>query len=353
MAIKNTNFARVLSKEYVNTIPLYCTGYPEKEFIQNYLKLYDIKKVKIENLILDQQDYNIIQQMGFDAISLWNYRRGKGGYPLSDQLRVDGWGRIYKEEWYTWEGIFKDEEIIKQWNHLNFPPKEKLKELELFLKNVHDNLDIVLSLPGLFEKTWQSMGFKFFAKSLQSNINLIVKISNFFLEYVKKLVKILQSIGVRFFIVADDVGYKNREFIPKQIWKRLFFKSYQELIHMIHKENQKVILHSDGYISDMIDLFIELGFDAVQSLEPNSGVNIFKLFQKFENKICFIGNLDITLLSFGTPFQVKSYVKKLIKKAKEFRSPLIISPTQQINSKVNPKNVKIMIDTVKEFNSSI
>ena len=103
----------------------------------------------------------------------------------------------------------------------------------------------------------------------------------------------------------------------------------------------------------MIDLFIELGFDAVQSLEPNSGVNIFKLFQKFENKICFIGNLDITLLSFGTPFQVKSYVKKLIKKAKEFRSPLIISPTQQINSKVNPKNVKIMIDTVKEFNSSI
>ena len=348
MTIDKTDFARVLSKENINTIPLYCTGYPEQEFIQNYLTLYN-HNLKNDRFLLDQQDYNIIKQMGFDAISLWNFRRGKGGYLLSDQLKVDGWGRIYRGNWYTWEGVFKDEITIREWKHLTLPSEEKVKELQQFLRKVDRCLEFVLSLPGLFEKTWQSMGFKFFAKCLKSNINLIKSISNFFLDYVKKLITILQNVGVKFFIIADDIGYKKREFIPKKIWNLIFFESYKEIISMIHKKNQKVILHSDGYISNMVDLFIEVGFDAIQSLEPNSGVDIFTLFKKFGNKICFIGNLDISLLTFGTPLQVKTYVRKLIKKSREFSSPLIISPTQQINSKVNPKNIKSMIETTKKY----
>jgi len=84
-------------------------------------------------------------------------------------------------------------------------------------------------------------------------------------------------------------------------------------------------------------------------LESSAGVNIFSLFEKFTNRICFIGNLDISFLAYGTPIQIKKYVIKLLSKAKETTTPLIVSPTQQINTIIKPENIRVMIETVKNY----
>ncbi|MFX0142475.1 MAG: uroporphyrinogen decarboxylase family protein [Candidatus Hodarchaeota archaeon] len=344
-----TDFIKALSKEFTSRIPLYCTGYPELEFINQYVDQYNLKTNKVD-LILNNKNYSIIEQIGFDAISLWDFRRGEGGYKLDAERRVDGWGRIYKGDWYLWDGVFRNEKIIQNWKYLNLPPHENLNMLKGFLKRSNISLEYVFSLPGIFEKTWQSMSFNYFAKCLKrNNLNFIKDVAQFFTDYVKKLIKLLQATNAKIFLVADDFGYKNRTFISKELWKKLFYKSYSEIINLIHQKNQKVIIHSDGYISDMIGNFIDLGFDGVQSLEPNAGVDIFSLFKKFRNKICFIGNLDISLLSFGTPQEVKTYTIKLITKAKENNCSLVVSPSQQINKKCNPININTMIEMTKIF----
>ncbi|MFX1501212.1 MAG: uroporphyrinogen decarboxylase family protein [Promethearchaeota archaeon] len=342
-------FLKALSKEFTTKIPIYCTGYPELEFIDNYINQYNLKTEKVD-LILNNKNYNLIEQMGFDAISLWDFRRRKGSYKLDDNRRVDGWGRIYKGEWYMWDGVFKNEKTIQNWANLHLPSKKSLELLEDFLKHSKRNLDYVISLPGLFEKTWQSMGFYYFAKCLKKqNFDFLETIITFFSDYVKNLIKTLQKVGVKFFIIADDLGYKKRTFISKEIWQKLFYNKYKEITNIIHQRKQHIIIHSDGYISDMIGTFIELGFDAVQSLEPSAGVDIFNLFKRFQNQICFIGNLDMSLLSFGIPQQVKNYTSKLITKARKHNCSLIVSPTQQINTICKPKNINTMIETTKIF----
>jgi len=349
MVEENSIFLNVLSKNITDISPLYCTGYPEFEFIRNYVNAYGIKSEKDYNLILKDKDYSIIKNMGFDAISIWDFRRGiGGGYKLKNNKHVDSWGRIYKENWYQNDGVFKHDKILETWEHLTLPSKNDIELLKNFSKKIKPKLDPVLSLPGLFEKTWQSMGFVFFSKCLKfNNIELIKKIIQFFSDYLKKLINTLQDAGIGIFLVADDCGYKNRSFIPKDIWSLFFFKRYKEIIDIVHKKNQKIIIHSDGYISNLIDVFIDLGFDGVQSLEPSAGVDIFSLFKKYTNQICFIGNIDVSELIFGTPDQVKNYLKELIKKARKYNSLLIVSPTQQINAKVKPENIKAMIDTTK------
>ena len=343
-----SEFLKALSKETTARIPLYCTGYPELEFIDNFIKRYKLK-TNNTNLVLNNKNYGIIEHMGFDVISLWDFRRGAGGYNLDDQRRVDGWGRIYKDDWYLWDGIFKNEKILLEWEYLKLPPKDKILNLEKFLRRDKNKLDYVVSLPGLFEKTWQSMGFYYFAKSLKKNIEFVENVVSFFSNYIKKLISLLQNTGVKTLLVADDYGYKNRTFIPKDLWNHLYFKHYKEIIDIIHEKKIKIIIHSDGYISEMIKIFIDLGFDAVQSLEPNAGVNIFALFKKYQNNICFIGNVDISLLAFGTLQQVKDYVNSLISKANKYNCSLVVSPTQQINTKCKPENVNGMIETTKIF----
>ena len=344
-----SDFLKALSKEPTTQVPLYCTGYPELEFIDKYLDHYNLK-TDIIDLNLNNKNYNIIEQMGFNAISLWDFRRGEGGYTLDDERRVDGWGRIYKGEWYMWDGVFKNEKVLQDWEYLRLPSKEKCEKLKAFLRKKNSNLEHVFSLPGLFEKTWQSMGFKFFAKCLKKdNFKFIETIVKYFSDYIKKLIKLLQNKGVKIFLIADDYGYKNRTFIPKELWQKLFYKEYKDIVNFIHERRQKIIIHSDGYISNMIGTFIDLGFDAVQSLEPSAGVDIFNLFKKFKNQICFIGNLNMSLLSFGLPQQVKNYTTKLITKAKENNCSLAVSPSQQINTKCKPININTMIETTKIF----
>ncbi|MGB5912184.1 MAG: uroporphyrinogen decarboxylase family protein [Promethearchaeia archaeon] len=344
-----TDFVKTLKKEKPNSVPIYCPGYPELDFLKNFQDLYNIES-NPTNLILIEKNYAIIKKIGFDAISLWDFRRGKGGYRINKQVRVDGWGRIYKNDWYLWDGVFKDEKTIDNWEHLQLPSKESLRLLEKFLPKLKNELNIVLSLPGLFEKTWQSMGFIYFSKCLKkNNLSIIQKVVDFFSDYIKNLILTLKNIGVELFLIADDCGYKNNEFIPTIMWKKLFSENYYDIVNSIHNHNNLVILHSDGYISNLIDVFVEIGFDAIQSLEPSAGVNIFSLFEKFTNRICFIGNLDISFLAYGTPIQIKNYVIKLLSKAKETTTPLIVSPTQQINTNIKPENIRVMIETVKNY----
>jgi uroporphyrinogen decarboxylase len=353
MEILQNKFLDTLSKVKSEEIPLYCTGYPEIEFIKNYIGKFNLSS-KDRGLTLLRKNYGIIKQMGFDAISIWDFRRGAGGYELDDNKRVDGWGRIYKGEWYLWDGAFKNEKIIDRWDYLKLPDFENLKALEKFLEKSNAQFNAVLSLPGLFEKTWQSMGFIFFSKCLKQNkIDFIKYVIGFFKDYLIKLIKMLQDAGTTIFLIADDYGYKKRTFLPNKLWYKLFFDVYKEIISQIHKKKHKVIIHSDGYISEMIKFFIELGFDAVQSLEPSAGVNIKSLFKKYTNQICFIGNLDISLLIYGDFNDVKQYTLSLIKKANEYNSLLIVSPTQQINSNVSPENIRCMIETTKNYTKEI
>ena len=62
-----SDFFSILSKEPIDQIPLYCTGYPELAFIENYIKHYDFK-INQNNCILNDKNYDVIDQMGFDAI---------------------------------------------------------------------------------------------------------------------------------------------------------------------------------------------------------------------------------------------------------------------------------------------
>jgi hypothetical protein len=340
---------KVLSGELTSSIPLYCTGYPDSEFISRYKTQYPLTSNDNE-LYLNDLDYSLISSMGFDAISLWDFRRGKGGYKISDDIYVDGWGRKKgKDNWYLWDGIFKSKPIIDSWKHLNLPSRKNLENLSKFLHKAKNTIDLVLSLPGLFEKTWQSMGLVFFSKMLKKNRGFIEYVTDFFLNYLKKLISELLKTGIELFLIADDCGYKNRSFIPTSVWKQLFFGSYRKIVTLIHEGKGKILFHSDGYITDLIPIIIDLGFDGIQSLEPSAGVDIFQLFKQFSGKICYIGNLDMTLLSFGTQADVKVYVENLINVSRKFHAPLIISPTQQLDKSCKSENVKMMIDCTKKF----
>ena len=97
-------FLKALSKIHPVTVPVYCTRYPESAFVNKFISRYKLEtNSKIYTLF--GKDYHLIKLMIFYTISIWDYRRGKGAYELNSNLCVDGWGRIYKDKWYSWESV--------------------------------------------------------------------------------------------------------------------------------------------------------------------------------------------------------------------------------------------------------
>ncbi|MBY8982482.1 MAG: hypothetical protein KGD57_06020, partial [Candidatus Lokiarchaeota archaeon] len=106
MINENSDFIKSLMKIKTDNISVYCTGFPEENFMNIYQKKYNIYSDRNKDFFLKKKDYSLIKNIGFNAISIWDFRRGEGGYFLKNQnnkLKVDGWGRIYKNNWYTWD----------------------------------------------------------------------------------------------------------------------------------------------------------------------------------------------------------------------------------------------------------
>ncbi|MHA2088847.1 MAG: uroporphyrinogen decarboxylase family protein, partial [Promethearchaeota archaeon] len=109
------------------------------------------------------------------------------------------------------------------------------------------------------------------------------------------------------------------------------------------------VFHSDGYTEPYFEGLIEAGFKAVESLEPMAGMDLKYLKEAYGDKLCLIGNIDVSeLLPFGTTDDVKESVKKCINDAAE-GGGYILSPCTDITNACKIENILTMISATKEY----
>ena len=103
---------------------------------------------------------------------------------------------------------------------------------------------------------------------------------------------------------GDDWGTQISMLVSPDIWRRKFRPAYQELFDMIKQAGKKVFFHSDGYIFDIYQDFIDMGVDAINSQLWCMGVQ--KVAEKFAGKITFWGEVSRqNTLPYGTPGDVQ------------------------------------------------
>lgn len=78
-----------------------------------------------------------------------------------------------------------------------------------------------------------------------------------------------------------------------------------------------VFLHSDGNLNSVMDNIVECGFDGIQSIQPSAGMDIAQIKEKYGEKLCLWGNIDLDhVMCFGTTEEVKADVRRTIDTAK-------------------------------------
>ncbi len=248
------------------------------------------------------------------------YRKGiEGGY-------IDEFGRVMQVDYYEdgtlilgyRGGYLKSFEDYERWKQPSPHEKRRLaafqagKEVQEQMKNE------ILSVPaigGMMEPAWEPFGIEVFSRIL-ARPKQAKRIFDDRGELALELVKILSEHGAELILIWDDYGFKNGPFMSPRNFETYVWPWLRRICDAAHKGGSKILLHSDGDLMMLFEDIVKCGIDAIHPIEPttaNPEYDIFKLAEKYGDKITFVGNLSPVMLATGEISEIKDYSIRLIR----------------------------------------
>jgi uroporphyrinogen decarboxylase len=165
-------------------------------------------------------------------------------------------------------------------------------------------------------------------------------------KYIKPIGKYLD-----FIFFGDDLGLQLAPMISSQLFRRFIKPKYRRYVDAFKNASKaKVILHSDGAISPLIDDMIEAGIEGINPVQVSAkGMDSKQLKERFGKKLIFWGGIDTqSVLPFGTPEDVRNEVRTRIRHLAP-GGGYILATVHNIQPGVPPENIVAMFDEAVKF----
>ena len=123
-------------------------------------------------------------------------------------------------------------------------------------------------------------------------LHIVEKRHRFYMEYVERT---LRAGGGKIDAVlcGDDFGSQRGLLISPQSFDSLFAPRKKEFFDMVHSYGAKVTHHCCGSSRRLIPRFVELGMDALQTIQPQAdGMNPYELKKSYHGQLVLHGGLD-------------------------------------------------------------
>jgi uroporphyrinogen decarboxylase len=114
-------------------------------------------------------------------------------------------------------------------------------------------------------------------------------------------------------MTGDDWGTQNGVLLGPGLWRKFIKPAWARVYAAIHAQGKLVISHCCGSIAEILPDVIEIGLDALQSVQPEArGMDPYELKRRFGSKITFWGGLGSQrMIPFGTPQQIRMEINRL------------------------------------------
>ena len=337
-------------------VPLYIHGINEAPIIgigkhltedlpepQDFRLMDDNDKLKLlDTLFMIHETYDI------DGITTFEI----GHETKVDDLHVkDGFGVIYK---LSEHGIpVPVGHPIKTFDDLKtfkppVPDKADLGLLDLAIDRFKGKKATFWLMRGSFVRSWRLIGMTNLMMNIYNNPEFIHAVAQIMLEFNLAQLDLLVEAGLDVLVIEDDIASTNAPMISPEHFQ-IFVNHYnRQIVEKAHTKGLKVVRHSDGNLWPLMDILLETGYDGLNPLEPQAGMEMKKVKEYCGDKICLLGNIDcINLLPSGTPDQVEQAVIQTIADGAK-HGGLIICSSNSLHPGVNPENCIAMFEAVRK-----
>lgn len=179
----------------------------------------------------------------------------------------------------------------------------------------NDKLRLCMVLNGMFERMHSFMGFEnaliALAEDQEACEAYFSAMADFKIKYFEKIAKYYKMDVIN---AHDDYGSNDRLFMSPQTWRKLVKPHLKRMIDATHDLGLIYQHHSCGYIEPLFPDFVEIGMDAIDTLQA-CNKNLPALKKEFGDKITFCGgfdNLGVLDVPGVTPEAVKKEYRRVI-----------------------------------------
>jgi len=110
----------------------------------------------------------------------------------------------------------------------------------------------------------------------------------------------------------EDMGFKEKPFMSPAMYDEIMLPGHKKLFDFAHNIGLKVIVHSCGYVEPLVPGLINAGMDCLQAMEVKAGMDLPTLANKYGDKICFCGGLDIRIIASNNLAKIDEEIERKV-----------------------------------------
>lgn len=186
-------------------------------------------------------------------------------------------------------------------------------------------------------------------KAIKTNPDLIYRLTEIARDYYLGLVKNCIDVGVDIVWIGGDIATSTGPFLSPADTEKFIMSSEKDIVQYAKSRSVPCLRHTDGDLWQIFDMFIDTGYDAIHPIDPVAGMDLGEVKIKYGDEICLMGNVDCShLMSWGTPDEVRTAVKKCIRQAGK-GGGYICTTSNTVHSATKPENYVAMVEAIREF----
>jgi hypothetical protein len=148
-------------------------------------------------------------------------------------------------------------------------------------------------------------------------------------------------------LVAEDFSTKQGPIFAPEFLRRFHYPYVRAIIAAWHEHGLHVLYHSDGNYRKAIPDLIACGADGFYCLEPNCGMAVVELKNRWPEMVWAGGVDGVDLLERGTPEQVRAEVHRHLRETRALETGgLFVASSSEINPPIPPQNFRAMVEAV-------
>jgi uroporphyrinogen decarboxylase len=289
-------------------------------------------------------------QMGHDAIIVdLNYKKER----VAANRWLSEWGYVSR---YTDEehGVEVESPIktMRDFESYTAPDPHfsgRFADVEDAVQNYKGQKAIIVHLNDVFSLPRYLMGMQGLIMAIVREPELVKNLVEMSVTVNLELAKEVVARGVKIVYTGDDYAYNKGPLMSPKHFRELFYPGLYRVMQGYKELGLYVIKHTDGNIWSLIDMIIDSGIDCLDPIDPQAGMDLGEVKEKYGRQVALKGNVDCSqLMTFGTPDEVIEATKDALRKGMP-GGGFVLSSSNSIHSGVKPENYAAMLQTLKDF----
>jgi len=158
-----------------------------------------------------------------------------------------------------------------------------------------------ITINGPFWQLREWLGFENLCMLMIDDPEFVQEMIDFWTDFVlQTLEPILERVELDCVVISEDMAYKAHSMISPAMTRRFLQPTYEKWVQAIKSSGCPIVsVDSDGYIAELIPIWIEAGINCCTPIEVAAGNDIVAYRQQFGRQMAYVGGIDKRALAAG------------------------------------------------------